>query len=188
MKKRIGVLALQGCVEPHKAHIEALGCEFVAVRKSSDFENLSGLILPGGESSTILKLLKVLEMENALENALKKIPSWGICAGAILMAQKVIGFEQKSFGALPIGVRRNAYGRQLDSFNTEIANYEVSYIRAPIIEELINGPQTEVLAKQNEKATWIVSGKNMATTFHPELNLKTPSPMHQYFLEHCILN
>jgi 5'-phosphate synthase pdxT subunit len=183
MKKKVGVLALQGCVEPHRKHIEALGCTFVPVRKAQDFAGLHALILPGGESSTMLKLLKLLDMEAALEKALREVPTWGICAGSILMAEKIRGLEQKSFGALPIIIRRNAYGRQSESFNTDVKGFEVAFIRAPIIEEITRPETTEVLLRVGEDPVWIHAGKHMATTFHPELNPLAPSPMHRYFIE-----
>src|SRR5258708_349998 len=116
----IGVLALQGCVEPHKRHIEALGARFLAAKTASDFKVVDGIIVPGGESTTILHLLDSLNLYDALGESLNRVPSWGVCAGAILLAKTVLGARQKSFGCLDISVLRNAYGRQADSFVEKI--------------------------------------------------------------------
>ena len=183
--KTIGILALQGAFQAHKAHIEALGCRYRAVRNAKDFQGLDGLIIPGGESSTMLKLLNVLEMEEALTATLKKLPAWGICAGAILMSDKVLGRTQKSFASVDISISRNAYGRQLDSFCTEIDSYEVAFIRAPILEDPINN-SVKVLWRFNNKAVWVRQGNKMLTSFHPEINPLRPSPMHKYFIEKLV--
>ncbi|MBP9673752.1 MAG: pyridoxal 5'-phosphate synthase glutaminase subunit PdxT [Bacteriovoracaceae bacterium] len=179
----IGILSLQGCVEPHIPHLKALGANPILIKHSRDFENLQGLILPGGESTTMLKLLDVFSMEKDFLKACEKIPVWGICAGSILMAQKIEGSSQKCFGLLPITIKRNAYGSQLDSFETSILNYNVSFIRAPIITDC--SPQVEVLAHIEKNPVWIIQGKNMACTFHSELNTNYPSPMHEKFLSLC---
>ncbi len=176
---RIGILALQGCVEPHRPHFEATGAQVQLVRKSQDFNDIHGLVLPGGESTTMLKLLKILDMEESLTHTFRKIPCWGICAGAILMAKEVHHPEQKSFGAIDIGIDRNAYGRQLDSFNTRIQESEVSFIRAPKINRV--GKDVRILASYEGQAVWVQSGKHMVTTFHPELGTEQPSHMHAYF-------
>lgn len=181
MVKTVGVLALQGAFQAHQKHIEALGHIYKPIRKSSDFENIDALIIPGGESSTMLKLLKVLGMEDAFEVALKKTPVWGICAGAILLSRKVLGMEQKSFAVVDVDVERNAYGRQTESFNEVIGDYEVAFIRAPIIQSA-DPAKVEVLAKVKNQPVWVSQGRNMLTTFHPEINPKLPSPMHQHFL------
>ena len=183
--KTIGVLALQGAFQAHRAHIEALGCQYRSVRNRKDFMDLDGLIIPGGESSTMLKLLKVLEMEDALAEALEKLPAWGICAGAILMSAEVLGRSQKSFAAVEISISRNAYGRQLDSFCTEIDSYEVAFIRAPILEDPLDS-RVEVLSRFNDKAVWVRQGNKMLTSFHPEINPQLPSPMHRYFIENLV--
>jgi 5'-phosphate synthase pdxT subunit len=182
---RIGILALQGCVEPHRLHFNELNCTTVAVRNSKDFEKIDALVLPGGESSTMLKLLNILEMKDSFEKCIKKVPCWGICAGSILLAEKIVGLEQHSFKEVPISVRRNAYGRQNESFNDHIKGYEVAFIRAPVIEEILS-PKAEVLSTVNGKAAWLVCGKNMVTTFHPELNTQRPSPLHRYFVEQVL--
>lgn len=177
----IGVLALQGCVERHKPHIEAAGAVFKAVKTAEQFDTVDAFILPGGESTTMLKLIDNFDLWESLERNLKTKPVWGICAGSILLAEKVTNPAQKSFGILPIAVRRNAYGRQLESHKTDIDGYEVSLIRAPVIAR--TAQDVEILAQNKTGPTWIRHGKNMATTFHPELTLDFPSPMHRAFIE-----
>jgi len=180
MVKTVGVLALQGAFKAHQKHIEASGLQYKEIRKEEDFRGIDALIIPGGESSTMLRLLNVLELEKAFEDCIKTVPTWGICAGSILLAKNVRESDQKCFSLLDIEVKRNAYGRQAESFNDEIASYEVAFIRAPIIEE-IDPTKVKVLAQSGEKPVWIMQDKNMATTFHPELNPQTPSPMHRHF-------
>ena len=182
-KPTIGVLALQGCVLPHQPHIEAAGGTFKKIRTKPDFQNIQGLILPGGESTTMLNLIKTLALEETLQNAFKAIPTWGICAGAILMAQEVANPPQKSFGLMPLKVTRNAYGRQLESEHADVGGYPVSYIRAPQIDILKNAKNIEILAKRGHNPTWLRQEKNMVSTFHPELSTPCPSPMHKKFME-----
>ena len=179
-KPTIGVLALQGAVEPHKAHIEAAGASFQAVKTAQDIEQVDGLILPGGESTTMLKLIDRFGLWDVLAAQFKQKPVWGICAGSILLAQNVTNPAQKSFGALPITVERNGYGRQIDSHHDDVDGYKVSFIRAPIITDVGDG--VDILAEENGKPVWVQSGAVMATTFHPELTLDFPSPMHQAFV------
>lgn len=176
----IGVLALQGAVQPHRPHIEAAGAEFLPVKTPEDFVKADAFILPGGESTTMLKLIDNFGLWQSLAENFKAKPVWGICAGAILMAQKVLDPEQKSFGLLPLTVRRNAYGRQLDSLTMEIGGYPVSFIRAPQLEGA--NDNVEILATRDGHPTWVKRGNYMATTFHPELTLDFPSPMHREFI------
>lgn len=178
---KIGVLALQGAVEPHRAHIEAAGAEFAAVKTPDQFDDVDGFIIPGGESTTMLKLIDRFELEESLRENFAKKPVWGICAGSILMAETVTNPAQKSFGLLPMTVERNGYGRQLDSHHGEVQNYPVSFIRAPIITAV--NDNIEVLAEEDGKPIWVRQGKTMATTFHPELTLDYPSPMHKTFVK-----
>lgn len=175
----IGVLALQGCVEPHRPHIEAMGCRFRAVKTQSQIESVDSLILPGGESTTMLKLITVFDLKDCLQDAIGSKPVWGICAGAILLAQMVISPEQESLNALDIKVVRNAYGRHLDSHQAECEGYPVSFIRAPVIESV--GRDVGILWEKGGHPVWVKQGHVMATTFHPEMTLDAPSPMHLYF-------
>jgi 5'-phosphate synthase pdxT subunit len=177
----IGVLALQGCVDPHRPHIEALGARFKPVRYAGDFDDIAGLILPGGESSTMLKLIETYQLEESLCQALHRIPFWGICAGAILLAKTVEPSPQKSFKMLDVTVLRNAYGRQGDSFSHVIEGYPVSFIRAPKIKDV--GPSLTIRHELEGFPTWVEANTHMATTFHPELTPQYPSPFHQIFWE-----
>ena len=177
----IGVLALQGAVQPHKAHIEAAGAEFRAVKTLAQCEEVDGFIIPGGESTTMLKLIERFGLWDGLAEQFAKKPVWGICAGSILLAEKVTNPEQKSFGLMPITVQRNAYGRQIDSHYAVIDGYNVSFIRAPIITEVTE--DVEILAEHNGTPVWVKKGSFMATAFHPELTSDAPSPMHRAFVE-----
>lgn len=178
----IGVLALQGCVQPHRPHIEATGGVFRAVKTEEQLGEIDGLILPGGESTTMLKLINRLDLKNALESTFANKPIWGICAGAILMAEDVENPHQEAFGLLPVRATRNAYGRQLDSQYQTIHDYTVSYIRAPQLTCLPNdNSNVEILAERDGSPVWIQKDHYMATTFHPEMTLSFPSPMHIYF-------
>ena len=179
-KLKIGVLALQGAVEPHRPHLEAAGASFSAVKTPEQFGAVDAFILPGGESTTMLKLIENFDLWDELAAQFRAKPVWGICAGSILLAEKVLNPAQKSFGLLPITVERNGYGRQLDSHHGEVSGYPVSFIRAPVITD---AGRSEILASHEGKPVWIQNGQYMATTFHPELTLDFPSPMHNAFLE-----
>lgn len=180
-KKIIGVLALQGAVELHKPHIEACGAEYRAVKTAKDFEAVDAFILPGGESTTMLKLINRFGLWDVLAEQFKHKPVWGICAGSILLAQTVTNPAQKSFGMLPMNIRRNGYGRQLDSHHAQIEGFEVSFIRAPVITDAAD--DVEVLASHQGDMVWVKKGHVMASTFHPELTMQYPSPMHKKFID-----
>jgi len=180
-KPIIGCLALQGCVERHSPHVEAAGAEFRAVKTAKQFEGVDAFILPGGESTTMLKLIERFDLWDALANQFATKPVWGICAGSILLAQSVENPTQKSFGILPLTAIRNGYGRQLESEIIAINGYDVSFIRAPILTKPTR--DIEILATRDNEPTWVKDGKNMATTFHPELTFDFPSPMHSMFVE-----
>ncbi|MCB9062074.1 MAG: pyridoxal 5'-phosphate synthase glutaminase subunit PdxT [Halobacteriovoraceae bacterium] len=180
--KRIGILALQGCVTPHIPHIHGLGCEAVLIKRKEDIKNIDAYILPGGESSTMLKLIDVFGLESLLREEFQYKPVWGICAGVILMAKTVKHPEQRSFGLIDITVERNGYGSQLDSKEDFLENYTITYIRAPIIKSI--SKEIEVLARRDDFPVWITDKNQfMGTTFHPELNNNWPSPMHRAFFE-----
>ena len=178
----IGVLALQGAVQPHKRHIEALGHTFKAVKSISEILKSDALILPGGESSTMLKLIERFDLMPTLADAIQNKPVWGICAGCILLAETVKNPQQWSFSSLPITVERNGYGRQIDSHYAKIDGYEVSYIRAPVITD-IHHNDVCLHASHQQKPVWISYKNLMATTFHPELSPDAPSPMHRLFID-----
>ncbi|HZQ92326.1 MAG TPA: pyridoxal 5'-phosphate synthase glutaminase subunit PdxT [Terriglobales bacterium] len=180
----VGVLALQGDFDAHRRRLEQLGAQVVLVRKAEQLDNLDALIIPGGESSTFLKLLGA-EFERRLRDFVRSKPTFGTCAGAILLAREVTGPEQQSLGALDIGVRRNAYGRQVDSAihtaETSLPGgpLEAVFIRAPKIERV--GKEVEVLAREGNDPVLVRQGKVMAATFHPELSADTR--VHAEFLK-----
>jgi 5'-phosphate synthase pdxT subunit len=184
-KPVIGVLALQGAVDLHKAHIEAAGGEFRAIKTAEQIDAVDAYILPGGESTTMLKLIETFSLWDILARNFASKPVWGICAGSILMAQDVWVDEtrtkrQTSFGLMPVEIVRNGYGRQLDSHHAVIAGYEVSFIRAPIVSKMTDA--VEVLAKEGDIPVWLKFGKHRLSTFHAELTRDYPSPMHVDFI------
>lgn len=170
---KVGVLALQGDFDAHRKRLEELGAEVKLVRKAEDFDHIDGLVIPGGESSTFLKLMDERVRER-LRNFVHTKPTLGTCAGAILLAKRVTNPDQPSLDALDITVERNAYGRQIDSTivkaDTKLgeAPLEMVFIRAPRIQQL--GEGVEVLAKRGEDPVLVRKGNVMAATFHPELS------------------
>jgi len=179
---KIGVLALQGDFDAHRRRLEQLGAEVVLVKKPEQLDEIEGLVIPGGESSTFLKLLGAAGFEK-LKDFVRAKPSFGTCAGAILLAREVENPAQSGLGAIDIGIRRNAYGRQIDSSIREGlfrgSPIEMVFIRAPKIERL--GPGVEVLAIQGSDPVVVRQGKTMAATFHPELTDDTR--IHETFLQ-----
>jgi len=181
-KLKIGVLALQGDFDAHRRRLEELGAAVVLVRKPEQLEKIDGLVIPGGESSTFLKLLGEKGFEK-LKEFVRVKPAFGTCAGAILLAKEVENPRQNGLGAMDIGIRRNAYGRQIDSSIREGlfrgSPIEMVFIRAPRFSRL--GPEVEVLATEGNDPVVVRQGKTMAATFHPELSDDTR--VHQAFLE-----
>ena len=168
---------MQGAFRLHEAHIEALGAEYVEVVNRESMASVDALILPGGESGVMLKLLDQLGLVDDLAQTLRSKPVWGICAGAILMAETVTNPVQRSFGAIAVQVERNAYGRQRESTEALVDGYLVSYIRAPRIATV--GPSAQVKAWRDNDPVWVEAGRLMVTTFHPETNPSVPSPWHR---------
>ncbi len=181
---KIGVLALQGDFDAHRRRLEELGADVVLVRNPRDFDGLDGLVIPGGESTTFLKLLD--------ENTLRRLtgfvhskPTFGTCAGAIMLAKQVENPSQPGLNAIDISIRRNAYGRQIDSTIIEAPSklgdepLEMVFIRAPRIENV--GAAVEVLAKRGDDPVLVRQGNVMAATFHPELS--EDKRVHQEFLK-----
>jgi 5'-phosphate synthase pdxT subunit len=170
---KIGVLALQGDFDAHRRRLEELGAEVVLVRNPADYDGLDGLVIPGGESSTFLKLLGEDNFQ-ALNKFVHTKPTFGTCAGAIILAKEVENPRQPGLNAIDISIRRNAYGRQIDSTIIEAPSalgsepLEMVFIRAPRIERV--GPEVEVLAKRNDDPVLVRQGRAMAATFHPELS------------------
>lgn len=182
---KIGILAIQGDFEAHARALQKLSVEFVYVRTPDDLRDVSGLILPGGESTTHMKLLA----ETGLTKELQKMAAnggafLGTCAGAIVLAREVKAPEQESLGLLDMTVVRNAYGRQLSSdvltLSTKLRDepMEMVFIRAPIIEK--TGAGVDVLAEREGKPVLVQQGQVMASTFHPELTDDTT--IHQRFV------
>ena len=180
----IGVLALQGDFDAHRKTLERLGAQVVLVRKPEQLDHIDGLVIPGGESSAFLKLLGEQGFEK-LGDFVRNKPTFGTCAGCILLAKDVENPAQQGLGALDITVRRNAYGRQLDSAiiegltKLEGGPLEQVYIRAPRIERV--GKSVEVLAERDGYPVLVRQGKTMAATFHPELSEDTR--VHAEFLK-----
>lgn len=194
----IGVLALQGDFDAHRRRLEELGAKVLLVKKPEQFDQIDGLIIPGGESGTFLKLLGEAGFQK-LKQFVKAKPTFGTCAGAILLASEVENPEQTGLGALNIRIRRNAYGRQIDSSIREgklvtdphgrLKNepnsspnhspLEMVFIRAPKIVHV--GEGVEILATEGSDPVAVRQGRAMAATFHPELS--NDPRVHQVFLD-----
>ena len=179
-----GILALQGDFEAHRKAIERAGGHAIEVRTVADLERCAGLIIPGGESTTMMKLLDEEGLTEPLKRFSEHKPVYGSCAGAILLAREVTNPAQPSLGLMDITVERNAYGRQIDSRIANIpmpegGDLEAVFIRAPIIRRL--GPGSAVLAQYKGDPVWVEQGRNMVTTFHPELT--GDARVHRRFLD-----
>jgi 5'-phosphate synthase pdxT subunit len=180
----IGVLALQGAYEAHAKTLRALGATPKLVRLPADLEGIDGLIMPGGESTTMLKFLERHNFFDTLKTFVQTTPTFGTCAGAILLAKDVENPIQKSLKALDITIERNAYGRQIDSTiltaPTELEGgpLEMVFIRAPRITR--TGPKVEILASRDQFPVLVRQGNLLAATFHPELS--SDHRVHQLFL------
>lgn len=181
---KIGVLALQGDFDAHRKRLEELGAEVVLVKKPEQFDEIAALVIPGGESTTFLKLLGD-EGFKKLRDFVQAKPTFGTCAGAILLARDVLNPPQQGLGVLDVSIRRNAYGRQLDSHiiseRTELGGepLEMVFIRAPKFEGL--GAQVEVLAREGKDPVLVRDKNVLAATFHPELS--EDRRVHEYFLK-----
>jgi 5'-phosphate synthase pdxT subunit len=188
---KVGVLSLQGDFEAHGKALERAGAEPVYVRHASQLDDLAGLVIPGGESTTMLKLMEYERLMEPIRDFGRRKPMFGTCAGAILMASQVSNPVQDALGLMDLSVERNAYGRQIDSrvvriepedeFTTHTAPgpLEAVFIRAPIIRSF--GDEAKVLARYNGDPVLVEEGRHLVATFHPEL---TQDPrVHRYFLE-----
>jgi 5'-phosphate synthase pdxT subunit len=171
-KPRIGVLALQGNFQAHCNALERAGAQAEEVRTAKDLESIDGLVIPGGESTTMLKLLDEENLFEPLRGFGDKKPIFGTCAGAILLASEVLNPAQRSLGLMDLTVERNAYGRQIDSRIAQIdldgEKAEAVFIRAPVIRRA--GPETKVLATYLHTPVLVQHGRHMVATFHPELS------------------
>jgi pyridoxal 5'-phosphate synthase pdxT subunit len=179
----IGVLALQGDFEAHRKAIERAGARAVEVRTAADLDSIDGLIIPGGESTTMLKLLDSERLFEPVQQFGDKKPIFGTCAGAILLASDVMNPQQRSFGFIDATVERNGYGRQVDSriaqIDLEGHPAEAVFIRAPVIRRV--GPEAKVLATYLNAPVLVQQGKHLAATFHPELS--NDERIHRHFIE-----
>lgn len=188
---KIGILALQGAFAEHAKVLDKLGVTGVEIRNLDDFQkyqsDLSGLILPGGESTTMGKLLRDQQMLIPLRGAiLNDLPVFGTCAGLILLAKKITSQEESHLATMDIVVERNAYGRQLGSFYTEaeckgVGQIPMTFIRGPIISSV--GEGVEVLATVDDQIVAAQEKNMLVTSFHPELT--DDVGLHQYFINMC---
>ena len=180
----IGVLAIQGDFDAHRKRLEELGADVILVRKPEQLDEIDGLIIPGGESSAFLKILGEKGFAK-LKQFVRVKPTFGTCAGAIMLAKEITNPDQPGLGALDIRIRRNAYGRQIDSSirtgDTTLPGgpLEMVFIRAPKIENL--GREVEVIARDGNDPVAVRQGKTMAATFHPELS--DDRRIHRAFLD-----
>ena len=188
---KIGILAFQGAFAEHAKVLDQLGIESVEIRNLDDFQqdqsDLSGLILPGGESTTMGKLLRDQDMLIPIREAiLSGLPVFGTCAGLILLAKEIISQKESHIGTMDMVVERNAYGRQLGSFYTEaeckgVGKIPMTFIRGPIISSV--GEGVEILATVDNQIVAAQEKNMLVTSFHPELT--DDVRLHQYFLNMC---
>jgi len=186
---KIGVLALQGAFIEHEKMFESLGVETFEIRQRKDIEiPMDAIVLPGGESTVMGKLLNDLDLMKSIRALIKSgIPAFGTCAGLILLAEKIYDDSVIHIGTMKITARRNAYGRQLGSFETNadfkgIGEIPMTFIRAPYIEEA--GENVEILSTVNNRIIAARQGKQLVTAFHPELTNSTA--VHKYFIENVV--
>ena len=193
--KRIGILALQGAVNPHQLKFSALGAEVLLVREAAQLSCCHGLVIPGGESTTLSLLLNIFQLLQPIQSFAQRKPIWGVCAGAILMAQHIQNPHNQNsmdngLGIVPIQIQRNAYGRQNESFITQLdlslpqqaaQSQEAVFIRAPRIQQA--HATCQILAQYQQSPAAITFQHHLLTTFHPELSQH--SLLHPFFLSLC---
>lgn len=182
---KIGILALQGAVQEHLKIIEKLGHEGISIKKVQQLNEIDGLIIPGGESTTIGKLIRKYKFDEALkEFSEHKKPMFGTCAGLIILAKEINGSTENYLGLMNIKAERNAFGRQRESFEADLEIKEIAYsfravfIRAPYIIE--TGDNVEILAKFDNKIVAARQGHLLCSAYHPELT--DDIRMHEYFV------
>lgn len=187
-RRRIGVLALQGAFAAHQERLTSLGHDAPAVRTEAQLDGIDALIMPGGESTTMSHLLRTNELfEPLAERFSAGLPVMGTCAGMILCASDVLDGrdDQRSFGLIDVTVRRNGYGRQLDSFETDLdvsgldEAFRAVFIRAPVVERV--GEGVEVLAEHDDRPVLVRSGRCTVASFHPELT--DDGRLHRQFVD-----
>lgn len=182
---KIGVSGIQGDFREHKVMLERLGVEVLVVRKPEELDEVEGLVIPGGESTTMIRIMKMVNLyEKLKEKILSGFPVFGTCAGMILLSKEVVNFKQDSLGVIDIKVERNAYGRQVDSFETDVEikgfdkSYRAIFIRAPKVVDY--GNDVEVLSIYEDAPILLRQKKVLVASFHPELTEDTR--VHEYFL------
>ena len=184
----IGVLAIQGDVEEHEEAVKKAGYEAKKVKRPEDLDGIDALIIPGGESTTIGKLMKKYNFIEKIKNS--NLPILGTCAGMVLLS-KGTGLNQILLELMDITVKRNAYGRQVDSFEKEIEFKDLGkvygvFIRAPVVDKILSD-DVEIIARDDDKIVGVKQGKYMALSFHPEL-LEDGYKVYRYFVENCVEN
>lgn len=183
---KIGVSGIQGDFREHKLTLEKLGVETLVVRKPEELDLVDALIIPGGESTTMIRIMKMTGLYNALKEKIKEgFPVFGTCAGMIVLSKKVVNFPQDSLNAIDIKLERNAYGRQVDSFETDVeikfssTPFRAIFIRAPKVVEY--GREVEVLSEYENSPILLRQGKILVASFHPELT--DDLRVHEFFLD-----
>ena len=185
MNMQVGVLALQGAFAAHSDCLTSIGVQSIEVRNPEQLSSVDALLMPGGESSTMSQLLESSGLFDPIATRIADgMPVFGTCAGMILLASKILDgrSDQRSFSAIDISVRRNAFGRQVDSFeatiNSSVGDFHGVFIRAPRIERV--GDQVEVLGSINDEPVLVRQGNVLAASFHPELS--NDARLHEYFV------
>lgn len=184
-RKRVGVLALQGDFEAHARALARAGADAIEVRSAAQLQDIDALVIPGGESTTMLKLIDIEGLFEPLKKFGESHPVFGTCAGAILLASEVTNPSQASLGLMDIDVERNAYGRQIDSRIAHLepegidGDLEAVFIRAPIIRRV--GENAKVLARYDGDPVLVEQGRHLVATFHPELT--GDARIHKMFLD-----
>lgn len=182
----IGVLALQGAVREHIIMLEQAGATAIAVKKTEQLQAIDGLVIPGGESTTIAKLMHKYGFMEAVREFSKHKPVMGTCAGLIVLAKRIVGQEQAHLGILDVAVERNAFGRQVDSFEETLTikdlcdDYCCVFIRAPLVEQVLS-EGVEVLSTVKGRPVIVKQAKVLGISFHPELT--GDNRIHKYFIE-----
>jgi 5'-phosphate synthase pdxT subunit len=181
---KVGVLALQGSIKEHVNALKKLKVEPVLVKLPYDLKEINGLILPGGESTTIGKLMRQYGLDKEIKRRYKEgMPIYGSCAGAILLAKDIVGSKQPKLGLMDISIKRNEYGRQVDSFEALLDVFDMPFkgvfIRAPVISSIHDG--CKILSSFKNKPVMVEQGNLLVSTFHPELT--NDLRVHKYFIE-----
>ena len=183
---KVGVLAIQGAVSEHINMLKRAGAEALPVKTVEDISSIDGLILPGGESTTIGRLIHLYKIDAAIkERVAKGMPIYGTCAGMILLSRHINGFNQPTLELIDTAITRNAFGRQVDSMEVDLTikgfenSFHATFIRAPVAKD--PGKDVKILSKLSEGAVFVKQGNILASSFHPELG--NDLRIHKYFLD-----